>query len=144
MLQRPPVLFPDVLDWACEYLPLALAARPETYTANVVVTDHYPTGGTDDPMPASGRVVTVRDDSGPRDPTVTRTSTLGFNVYAKKRAEAKKLALMVDALMEAAVGNGAIVAHRGSTGPLFVQDPADLGRPHFYLSVDLGVRGSAL
>lgn len=144
MLQRPPVLFPDVLDWACGYVRTALAARAEAYTSNVTVSDRVPTGGTDDPFPTSGRLVAIRDDGGPRDPTVTRTSTLGINVYAKKTKDAKNLALMVAAILEASPGNGAIVAHRGATGPLNVQDPADMGRPHFYLSVDLGVRGSAL
>lgn len=144
MLQRPPVLFPDVLDWACTFVRTELAARSETYTANVTVSDHFPTGATGDTVPASGRVVTIRDDGGPRDPAVTRTSTLGINVWAKKIQEAKALALMVAAVLETAPGDGAVVAHRGATGPLLVQDPADMGRPHFYLSVDLGVRGSAL
>lgn len=144
MLQRPPVLFPDVLDWACGYVRTALAARTEAYTSSVTVRDQRPDESAVDTMPTSGRLVTIRDDGGPRLPGVTRVTTLGINVWAKKTKDAKNLALMVAAILEASPGNGAIVAHRGATGPLSVQDPADMGRPHFYLSVDLGVRGSAL
>lgn len=141
MVARPAVLFADSAQWAVSYLRGALDARPEAYAADVTVRTQRPTATNTDPPPASGRVVTIRDDGGARGPDVTKTVTLGVNVWAPDEGDAADLALMVEALLESSPGAGPVVAHLGTSGPFPI---ADASGPHRYLSVDLTVAGAPL
>jgi hypothetical protein len=132
---KPPVLFPDVKAWAVGYLTGALAGRPEPVASGVAVRTVVPAT-----MPA--RLVTVRDDGGPRSSDVTKVASLGVNVWAATAADASDLSALVAALFEAAPGDGPVVAHEGASGPFEVAE--DTGKPHWYLSVDLRIRGTAL
>jgi hypothetical protein len=137
MLNKPPVVFPDMAHWAVDYLVAALAARPagETFADNVKVATKVPSA-----MPA--RLITVRDDGGPRQPTVTKTNGLGVNVWAATEADASDLARLTVALLEASAGNGPIVGHISTSGPYPVVEEST--KPHWYASVDLSVRGVPL
>ena len=135
MLNKPPVLFPDTAAWAVDYLGDAIDARGESYCTGVTVATKVPAQ-----MPA--RLVTVRDDGGPDGSTVTKTCSLGLNVYAATDADCSDLARMVAALMRAAPDDGPITAHLNASGPYPV--PEQSGKPHLYLSADLLVSGSAL
>lgn len=141
MVARPAVLFGDSAAWATTYLRDALAARGEPYTGLVTVRTQKPNATDTDPPPVSGRVVTVRDDGGPRGDDVTKTVTLGINVWAPDEGACVDLALMCAALLENSPGDGPVVAHVGTSGPFPI---ADASGPHRYLSVDLLVTGSPL
>lgn len=135
------ILFADSAQWSTAYLRGALAARPESYTDDVTVRTQKPGTSNDDPPPASGRVVTVRDDGGPRGSDVRKTVTLGVNVWADDEGECADLALMCAALLEASPGVGPVVAHDATFGPYPVGDATP---HHRYLSVDLTVVGAPL
>lgn len=136
MLTLPPVVFPDVEAWAIAYLKAALTARPEPFTTSVVVTNKAPAS-----MPA--RLVTVRDDGGPRLDDVRKVVSVGVNVWAASLADVSDLARMVAALLETSPGDGPVVAHLSTSGPYPVAEEAT-EKPHRYLSVDLSVRGEPL
>lgn len=135
MLGTPAVLFPDGEVWAITYLKAALLARPvgETFADNVTVSNVVPTT-----MPA--RMVTIRDDGGPRQ-AVTKTVAFGVNVWAATDADCSALARLVVALFEASPSSGPVVAHESTSGPYRVIEESL--KPHRYASVDLRVRGGA-
>lgn len=134
MFTRPAVIFPDVEEWAVDYLTAALADREESVAEGVTVDNRVP-----ETMPA--RLVTVRDDGGPRG-QVTRISSIGVNVWAASPADCSDLIRLVVALLEQAPGDDAIVGHDSTSGPLRFAEEST--KPHCYASVDLVVRGSAL
>jgi hypothetical protein len=132
MFAKPPVVFPNVEAWAVAYLTASLGARVEDYadaTVDIV------------PRADVARMVTVRDDGGPRG-DVTRTAAVAVNAWADADADAADLVLLVVALLERAPGNGPIVGYVSTAGPTRV--PEESGRPHWFATVDLTVRGSAL
>lgn len=135
MFAAPAVLFPDTKSWAISYLSSALAARPEAVASGVTVAGKVPAT-----MPA--RLVTIRDDGGPRSSAVTKRVSLGVNVWAGTDQDAAGLAALVAALLEDSSGKGAVVAHLSTSGPVEAVEAS--GKPHRYLSVDLSVRGTAL
>lgn len=135
-LARPALIFPDVAAWAIGYLDAALDARAEGFASGVTVAGYW----TGVALPA--RLVTVRDDGGPREGPVTKRCTLAVNVWAATQEDCTDLALLVAALLEDTPGVGAVVAHDGATGPVWVPDNS--GRPHRYLTADLVVRGADL
>lgn len=139
-LGKPPVLFGDSAAWATAYLRAAINDRPEPYADSVTVRTQKPTATDTDPPPASGRVVTIRDDGGPRGLDVTKTITLGVNVWADNEGECADLALLSAVLLEAAPGDGPVVAHVATSGPFPLADRSE--KPHRYLSVDLLVSGT--
>lgn len=131
---RAALLWPDVEAWAVTYLIAALAARSEPFADGVTVRTQA--GST---LPA--RLVTVRDDGGRRD-DLSRTTSLGVNVWAETDADCSDLARMVASLLEASAGDGPVVACLGTNGPMPVVEESD--KPHRYLSADLVVTGSPL
>jgi len=132
---KPAVVFTDLEAWAVTYLVAALAARAESYASGVTVSNRVP-----EALPA--RLVTVRDDGGPRSPTVTKTSSLGVNVWASSAADATDLARLVVALLEQSAGSGPVKGSTATSGPYRV--PEQSGTPHWYASVDLVHRGTSL
>lgn len=135
MFAKPAVVFTDLEAWAVGYLATALAARAESFTEDVTVSNRVP-----DVIPA--RLVTVRDDGGSRSATVTKSSALGVNVWASSEEDASDLARMVVALLENAGGDAPVVGHSGTSGPVRV--PEESGTPHWFASVDLVHRGASL
>jgi hypothetical protein len=137
-LANPVQIFPDVAALIGDYLRTAIAARPEAYASGVTVAGYWPEGKA---IPA--RLVTVRDDGGPRLGPVTKLVTIAVNVWAATEADCSDLALLTAALLESAPGDGPpILAHDGATGPVRV--PELSGKPHRYLTADLVVRGTDL
>ena len=136
MLGHPAVVFPDGEAWAISYLKAALLARPvgETFADDVTVSNKVPAT-----MPA--RMVTIRDDGGPRQ-AVTKTVSFGVNIWAASDADCSALSRLVVALFESSPGNGPVVAHNSTSGPYRVIEESL--KPHRYASVDLRVRGGAL
>lgn len=135
MIQRPPVVFPSLKAWAVGYLDTWLSLRPESYASGVTVRTKVPST-----MPA--RMVQIADDGGPRGDAVTKVSSVRVNVWAETDTDAEDLALLIAAAFEESPGDGPVVAHLGSFGPYEV--PEQSGKPHYLLSVDLGVRGLPL
>lgn len=135
MFSKPPLIFPDMSLWAVTYLRAALAARAESFASGVTVLTKVP-----NTIPT--RLVTIRDDGGPRGADVTKTSALGVNVWAANDADCTDLANLIAGLFEAAVANGPVVGHLGSSGPYPVPDES--AKPRLYLTVDLVIRGTAL
>lgn len=137
MLSKPPILFSDLAWWGVVFLRSGLASRSvlDEYAENVNVSTQVPSE-----MPT--RLVTVRDDGGPRDSAVMKINSLGLNVWAESEAACSDLARFVAALFETSPGNGPVVAHLSTSGPFPVPDQS--GKPHRYLSVDLSVRGDPL
>lgn len=134
MFNKPAVVFPDVEEWAVTYLTDALGDVDEDY-ATADVANLAP-----DTLPV--RLVTVRDDGGPRSAHVTKDCSLAVNVWADDEAEASALVRLVVALLEQAPGGAPIVAHVGTSGPVRVPEPSI--KPHWFATVDLSVRGASL
>ena len=134
-LRQPSVVFPDVVDYAIDYLTTALAARPvgETFADNVTVRDRAP-----ETLPT--RLVTVRDDGGPR-AAVTKDVALGVNVWAESEPVCSDLARLVVALLEDANGFP-FVGHVSTSGPYLV--PEQGTQIHRYAVVTLTVVGTSL
>jgi len=135
--KKPPVVFPDEALWAVGYVRTALAARPvgETFADDVTV-------GNEAPETLPTRLVTIRNDGGRRLEDVRKVVSLGVNVWAASKADAANLAHLVAAILEDAPGSGAVVGHAGTSGPYPV--PEQSSKPHWFMSVDLLVRGTAL
>lgn len=136
-LANPVQIFPDVAAWTIDYLRTALAARVEPYASGVTVRHTWHEG---DSLPA--RLVTVRDDGGPRVGPVAKRVSVAVNVWAASEADCADLSLLVAALLEDAAARGPVISHDGSTGPVRVREPSET--PHRYLTVDLIVRGADL
>ena len=102
MLPKPAVIFPDAKAWAVAYVNAALLARPigDTYADAVTVAGRVP-----DTMPT--RLVTIRDDGGTR-ALVTKSVSLGVNVWAETEQVCSQLAALVVAILEASPGQGRI------------------------------------
>lgn len=134
-LRKPGVVFPDVVDYAIDVLTAGLAARPggETFADNVTVRDRAP-----ETMPT--RLVTIRDDSGPR-ADVTKTNALGVNVWAESESVCSDLARVVVAILEDASGYP-FVGHVATHGPYPV--PEQGTQSHRYAVVTLTVVGASL
>jgi hypothetical protein len=135
VFSKPAVVFTDVEAWAVEYLSDALALIEDDFAADVTVTNVAP-----ETIPA--RLVTVRDDSGPRSEHVTKTSSMAVNVWAASDEDASDLARLVVALLESSAGSGAVVGHESTFGPSRVPEPS--GQPHWFATVDLIHRGVSL
>lgn len=133
-VMRPAIVWPDLELWAIDYLESRLADRTEPFAQDVDVRNLVPKT-----MPA--RLVTVRDDGGGRD-DVTKSASLGVNVWAANPFDCSNLARLVTAFFEDAAGHGPVKAHLSTSGPYPV--PEDSGKPHRYLSVDLVVTGIPL
>lgn len=134
MFAKPAVVFTDVEAWAVGYLQDALDDSDETFAEDVVV-DHVA------PETIPARLVTVRDDGGPRF-AVTKASSLAVNVWAATEEDASDLIRLVVALLESATGNGPVVGHDATAGPARVVEES--GTPHWFASVDLVHRGVSL
>lgn len=130
---RPALIYPDAVTWAVGYLEAALP--------DARVRDSAPDEGTDDPWPEKGRLITVRDDGGRREP-FRRIAALAVNVWAPTSTDARDLAELVAALLENSPGSGRVVGVDSMFGPSIV--PEVSGRHHRYLTADLVFTGSAL
>lgn len=133
MFSKPTVIFADVEAWAVGYLDAELTASAEPY-ADATVSNRAPKR-----LPA--RMVTVRDDGGPRS-SVTKVASLAVNVWAQTEEDASDLMRLVVALLESATAEGPIVGHESTSGPSRV--PEESGVPHWFASVDLVHRGTSL
>lgn len=131
---RAHLVWPDVKAWAIGYLTTALAARPEPVATGVHVSGSVP-----EAMPP--RLVTVRDDGGPRG-DVTQTARLGVNVWAATEADCSGLSRLVASILGASAGSGQVVACEITTGPYEI--PEESGIPHRYLTADVVVTGTSL
>lgn len=137
----PAAIYPDAAAWAIAYLSDRLAARPEAYAADVTVRGQAADESTQDPWPASARLVTVRDDGGQVQP-FRRLGRLGVNVWGPTKGECADLAALVSALLVDSPGSGRVVGVGSVTGPLIV--PETSGRHHRYLTAELVFTGASL
>lgn len=127
------VVFPDIeLELTGRYR-TALAARAESYAANVYVSNTVPTTRRD-------RMVIVRRDGGTQgemrdQPRVT------INVWAKSEADATNLAALVMGLAPSFADGDPIVAvpTLGRSGPFPVADES--GQPLRSMSIEFHTRG---
>lgn len=128
----PVVLFDDVELWTTARLRALLAARSEPFADDVYV-------GIKVPNPRRERMVTVRDDGGPRLDVVRKAARIGVNVWATTDQEVNDLARLVEALLYAAP-DGNPVSKVSVTSPLPVADES--GQPRRYLTAELTLKGS--
>lgn len=132
---RPALASPDVNLWFTTWLRTQLAARTESVTANVFVSDETPN-------PRRDRMVIVRRDGGIRRDFVLEDPSVGVNVWAKTKKDCSDLAHLVQALMVSAEAEGPIVRVRSVFGPSTIPD--DSGQPRRYMTFDVTVRCSEI
>jgi hypothetical protein len=130
--QLPAVIFPDVEMWACGYLRTELAARPESYCADVFVSNTMPNTRSD-------RMVLVRRDGGPRTSLVRETARMTVRTWATSEQDANDLARMVAALLWAAPDGDPVLRVDQPTGPSPVAD--DSRQPLRLQTFEVEVRG---
>lgn len=128
------VVFPDVELWATGHLRSALAARAESYAADVFVSNAVPAGRRD-------RMVIVRRDGGPRLDVVREAARLTVRVWGKTEQEATDLARLVRALLWAAPNGAPVLKVSDLSGPSPVADES--GQPLRLMSFEVIVRGAA-
>jgi hypothetical protein len=135
------VIHADVEAVVVGHLRTALAARSEPFAANVTVRNRVPDETASQPWPTSKRLVVVRDDGGPSLGDVRAVARLGVRVWGADEAEASDLANLVSALV-ASMENVGPVRRSDSARPYEVTEQS--GRPCFYFTSELVVRGSSL
>jgi len=128
---RPVIACPDVALWFTGWLRTQLAARPEPFADNVFVSDETP-------HPRRNRMVIIRRDGGLRRDYVLEDPSVGLNVWAGTKKDCSDLALLVQALMVSAEGEGPIVTVRSAFGPSTIPDES--GQPRRYLTFDVTIR----
>ena len=138
----PVIVFPDVVAWAIRYLQEALDARPEPYSAGVLVSKSVP-----NPRPA-GPMVVVRRDGGPRLDAVRESARLGIRVFASTDADAEDLTALVRGLLGASPGVGPVRRYRETAGPSSLLESASSPEQRSmsvrYFTAELIIRGSQL
>lgn len=133
-LQPVAVLFPDAELWAATFLREALAARTESYTADVFVSSSVPS-------PRRDRMVVVRRDGGPASGLFDHPR-LAVRTWATTEADATDLARLTAALLWAAPDGTPLTALTQVTGPTPVADESR--QPLRYQMFELTMRGQVL
>lgn len=136
-LAQQPILFPDVELLTTGLLRTVLAGRPESYAANVLVSNKVPTTRRD-------RMVIVRRDGG-RASGVLDDARVGIRVWGRTEQEAADLARLVLALCWALPAEDdahELVRFTHESGPTPVPDES--GQPLRYIVGTFRTRGSAL
>jgi hypothetical protein len=133
------VLFDDVELWATGALRTALAARAETYTDDVYVSNTSATDPSTGQPETRARMVTIRRDGGPRLDVAREAARVGVNVWAETEQDCNDLARMVAALLWSLPDGDNCVRVDITSGPSVVPDD----RPHRYLTADLIMRGTS-
>lgn len=128
----PVVIHDDIELWATARLRELLAARPEAYTKNVLVSNKVPN-------PRRDRMVTIRRDGGGRLDAVREAPRLGVNVWAKTEKDAADLARMVAALLAASPDGNPVSRVRITGGPYAVDDESR--QPRFYITAEAISKG---
>lgn len=141
-VQLPAILFDDAELWACDYLRPALAARPESYTDDVFVSNSIPLNAATGEPERRDRMVIVRRDGGLRSGVVFDNPRLGIQCWAQTTQDAVDLARMVLALLVAAPGDANVKAMTGFTGPTRIADPSK--QPLAYVTAELRTKGTDL
>lgn len=131
-LQPAAIIFPDAELWAIGRLRTALAARVESYTTGVKVSNAVPSNRPD-------RLVTVRRDGGSAT-GVLDTARLGVNVWARTEQDAADLARLTAALLWSLPGDGVCVRMTQVAGPSPVPD----AQPRRFMSFEAALRGTDL
>jgi hypothetical protein len=133
------VIFPSTVGAIVNALSVALAGSDLDYSKNIVIQPELPDA-------KSGRMITVRDDSGSDDGTQTRRRA-GVNVWAEDAPTAELLALLSMAILRNSADGKPITSTDSFSGPAKVYDspPYEVGgRPlaHYFFSFRLTARGS--
>jgi hypothetical protein len=134
------ILHADIEAEFIGYMVSALQERPEAYAANVRVSNRVPNESSTQPWPASGRLVVVRYDGGPRTPDVRATARIGVRVWAEDEATTSDLANLVSALVGA--WRSPVVRVSNPTLPTSVTEESS--RPAQYFTAELMIRGRQL
>lgn len=140
--QLPGILFDDAELWACNYLRTAIAARSESYTDDVFVSNSIPLDASTAEPERRDRMVIVRRDGGLRSGVVFDNPRLGIQCWAQTTQDAVDLARMVLALLIAAPGDSNVKAMAGYTGPTRIADPSK--QPLAYVTAEIRTKGSKL
>lgn len=131
----PAVVFPDVELWATAYLRAALSGRPESYAANVFVSNAVPSTRRD-------RMVVVRRDGGPRLDVAREAARLSVRVWAKSEQDVSNLTQLVRALLWASPNGDPVLKVSDLSGPSPVADES--GQPLRVFTLEVLVRGTVL
>lgn len=134
------IVWSDIEAEFIGYMGPALIARPEAFTADVMVRNRVPNESATQPWPTSGRLIVVRDDGGPTTQDVRATARLGVRVWAPTEAETSDLANLVVALVRG--WRSPVVRRTEPTRPYSVTEESR--RPAMYFTAELMIRGRAL
>jgi len=127
----PIVFFPDVEQWAVEYLRSELSAMTHPATENVTVA-------TEVPNPRHERMVIIRRDGGQQLDYARELARFGIRIWAPTEEEASDLARAVRAIMAASPGVGPVRRYVEISGPTRVNDES--GSALRYFVCELTVR----
>ena len=139
-MTRPAILYPDAVKVVADYLTIELAGsgRPEASGVDDVLTR--------EPDPFNAPVVTVRLVGGVDDGYVTDRPRIDIIVWHTDEGLAQDLVNLCRAYLLAIPGvhNGVIVNTVSTfAGPVSVWDE-DRNLPRYLLTVEVGVRGTAI
>jgi hypothetical protein len=140
--QLPVVVFDDIELWACGYLRPLIAARPEPYTDDVLVSNEIPKDPDTGEHDRRDRMVIVRRDGGSRIRRIFDQPRLSIDVWATTKDDAIDLARMVCAFMGAAPGDGQVKSVDQTSGPTRIAEPS--GQPRVYCTFNILTKGSDL
>jgi hypothetical protein len=131
-MTAPVVIHPDAQLWATGYMRAALAARAETYAANVFVGSAVPTTRQD-------RMVIFRRDGGPRTDVLRDVARMTVLVWGRSEKECTDLARLVTALLWAAGSVDPVARVDIISGPSPVPDQS--GQVQKLIATELTFRG---
>lgn len=138
-MQPPAIVFPDAEIVAVTTLQAALAARPESFAANVWVSHRMPPV---DLSPKPARVVWVQRDGGPRLDQVREVARLRVNVFGDDENDTSDLMRLALALLWSSPNGTPILRVDGTSGPVEVPDENYAFRK--FASVEVWLRGAPL
>ena len=137
-MSLPVIVFDDIELWTTTTLRAALAARTETYTADVIVSNKIPHDPITGEPKRRDRMVIVRYDGGTRLDVVRMAERLGIQVWATTDQDATDLARLTAALLWASP-DGDPVCKAKTSGAYPVPDESR--QPLVYFTAELIARG---
>lgn len=129
----PVIEAPDVELWSTGWLRTALAARSESYAADVFVSNRVPN-------PRYDRMVTIRHDGGPRVDMLHQVSRIGVNVWGTTEKEVTDLARLAEGLLLSVRASPPVVYVESMSGPSPIED----AQPRRYFVVEVVMRGQVI
>jgi hypothetical protein len=132
------VIFPDIEKVLVADLKAALLDREESYAQNVYVSTIKPAV---DKKPYPSRIITFRNDGGPRLDHVRKLERIGVNIWCDTYADANALTRLVEALLEDLTGEEIKMVNITLSG---VRVNEEGPQEHRYITLELITKGTNL